>query len=135
MTDTSGYEIVSQFQFSALFSASWYRAMTVRNIVAGFKITGVYPFNPKAIVVQSTNDKFVVPPGIAYLPLFSPPKHGRNKECESPESSHSPTLSLTSTHSYTSVNSSLPLSLSPSPPPPPSACDLHEDVVYKKYII
>ena len=40
---------VSHYDFSRLFSKTWYKAMSAGNIVASFKITGVYPFNRSAI--------------------------------------------------------------------------------------
>ena len=89
--------VVSKHQYSTLFSASWYRAMTVRNIVAGFKITGVYPFNPKAIVVQGGSDKtpsVTETTGMVYI--FSQPRRSQSSICDSLESSISLTSSLTS---------------------------------------
>ena len=121
--------VVSKYQFSTLFSASWYRAMTVRNIVAGFKITGVYPFNPNAIVIQDgSHESASVAEStlIAYIPLFSPPKRNRNKEIRSPESSRSLTASPTSPQSHPSA------ACTPASSPSTShlVCGLHEDTVY-----
>lgn len=42
--------VVTKFQFSALFRQAWSKAMTVENICSGFKKTGVYPFEPEAIL-------------------------------------------------------------------------------------
>ena len=46
-------QIVTKYQFSALFNDAWMRTMVPTNIVAGFKKCGVYPFNPSAIVVET----------------------------------------------------------------------------------
>ena len=36
---------VTRYEFSSLFAEAWYAAMTAKNIQAGFKVTGVFPFN------------------------------------------------------------------------------------------
>ena len=36
---------VTRYEFSSLFAEAWYAAMTAKNIQAGFKISGVFPFN------------------------------------------------------------------------------------------
>ena len=96
--------------------------------MAGFKVTGVYPFNPKAVVIQDidTSCSTAESSRIAYIPLFSPSKGRRTRlDCTTPDS-----LSLSSTPPQSSAY----LSGSPSPSsahsPSPSASDLHEDTVY-----
>ena len=42
--------MITKFQFSALFAQAWSQGMTISNITSGFCTTGVYPFNPKAIL-------------------------------------------------------------------------------------
>ena len=44
-------ELVTKRNYSVIFSQAWYRAMTLKNIVASFRATGVYPFNREAIHV------------------------------------------------------------------------------------
>ena len=70
--------VVSKFQFSTLFSASWYRAMTVKNILAGFKVTGVYPFNPKAVIINSSDESPESSAGSIHSPLL--PSKGTQKD-------------------------------------------------------
>ena len=36
-------KVVSRYQFSMLFAQAWIAAMTPRNIISGFSVTGVYP--------------------------------------------------------------------------------------------
>ena len=36
---------VTRYEFSLLFAETWYAAITAKNIQAGFKISGVFPFN------------------------------------------------------------------------------------------
>ena len=44
--------IVSRYDFSPLFQESWMKAMTARNITAGFRHTGICPFDKQAVLSQ-----------------------------------------------------------------------------------
>ena len=44
---------ITRYDFSALFAKAWSNAMTLPNIVAGFRVTGVYPFNRNAVCLPS----------------------------------------------------------------------------------
>ena len=44
--------VVSRYDFSQLFHEAWLRAMNARNITAGFRHTGVFPFNKEAVLSQ-----------------------------------------------------------------------------------
>ena len=74
-------KVVTVYKFSELFSITWKRSMTAQNIMAGFRSTGIYPFNRHAIVLPGENrlKKFGTPTavlakkkGIAYMPFFFP---------------------------------------------------------------
>ncbi len=76
MTSNPG-RYVSRFEFSALFSEAWYKAMTIPNIVSSFRITGVCPFDRSAIRLPSVDDKsetksLAQRSGLGYIPLISP---------------------------------------------------------------
>ena len=43
-------QAISKFRFSTLFSEAWSNGMSINNIVSGFRCTGIYPFNPNAIL-------------------------------------------------------------------------------------
>jgi len=43
--------VISKYSFSSLFSKAWLQALSVCNIVAGFRKCGVYPFNRNAIEI------------------------------------------------------------------------------------
>ena len=47
---------MTRYDFSALFSEAWKRAMTQSNIVAGFHTTGVYPFSRDKIDVEEFSE-------------------------------------------------------------------------------
>ena len=53
MQDNPG-RVVTKYQFSALFSQAWYRAIKPENIISGFQKAGICPFNPKAIAAPSS---------------------------------------------------------------------------------
>ena len=44
--------VVTKFQFSSLFQQTWSKGMSVDNICAGFRKTGIIPFNPEAILKE-----------------------------------------------------------------------------------
>ena len=69
---------VTRYDFSALFAETWFKVMTMKNITAGFRVTGVCPFNKHAVrlseVKTSSNleDNFPASTDIKYIPLYSP---------------------------------------------------------------
>ena len=69
---------VSHYSFSELFSAAWLKAMTVQNIVGGFKVTGIFPLNRNAVKLpEQIHEKLAKQSGLAFIPLYSParPRH------------------------------------------------------------
>jgi len=42
--------VITRYQFSELFGKAWMKAMTMQNIVGGFRTTGVYPFNRSVLI-------------------------------------------------------------------------------------
>ena len=72
---------VTRYNFSALFAEAWSKAMTLKNIMSGFETTGIYPFNPKALVPEETFTEFhpeelSKSTGIKFIPLYSPSRIG-----------------------------------------------------------
>ena len=47
-------KVITRFQFNEIFSKAWMRGMTMRNVINGFKTTGVFPFNPKALIPEES---------------------------------------------------------------------------------
>jgi len=66
--------VVTRYQFSELFSRAWYKGMSMSNIMSGFQITGIFPFNRHALRPCSEPQPRSVPEGsgLKYIPLFSP---------------------------------------------------------------
>ena len=46
---TGGYQSINKTNFTAIFKESFERSMSLATITNGFRKTGIYPFNPKAI--------------------------------------------------------------------------------------
>ena len=67
---------VTKYDFSALFSEAWYKAMSIKNITAGFRTTGVCPFDSNAIKLVKENDTMPtakpIHKDIKYIPLLTP---------------------------------------------------------------
>ena len=67
---------ITKVNFSYVFSEAWIQALTPKNIMAGFRTTGIYPFNRNAIELPGdTLQNLSEISGIAYIPLYSPAKH------------------------------------------------------------
>jgi len=65
--------VVTRYQFSELFSRAWHEGMSMSNIMSGFRITGIFPFNRHALRPCSEPQSRSVPEGsgLKYIPLFS----------------------------------------------------------------
>ena len=69
---------ITRFDFSSLFSEAWYQAMTMPNIIASFRKTGICPFDRNAIalpgdtVTSPKMESLAQKTGLAYIPLYSP---------------------------------------------------------------
>ena len=65
--------VVTRYDFSNLFANTWYRGMSITNVIGGFKNTGIYPFDRDALLPQSpVRPSLSQRTGISYIPLFSP---------------------------------------------------------------
>ena len=79
--------VVTQFQFSELFSHAWSRGMTMSNIISGFKCTGVYPVNRNAIIIERQCSTVFDPSslsretGLNFIPLYSPARPRKTASC------------------------------------------------------
>ena len=75
---------VTKYDFCRLFSESWYKSMTMSNITASFRVTGIYPFDRTAVeteargTVEDHPGKLAERTGLAYIPLYSPARPARS---------------------------------------------------------
>ena len=99
-------KVVTRYQFSEIFAKIWAKGMTMKNIIGGFKTTGVYPMNHEAIISKSSPVKrgntFDTPSllketGIKFLPLHSSflSQKSRSKDRLIRDVTMSPTVSQT----------------------------------------
>ena len=65
---------ITKHNFSIVFSEAWILSMTPRNIVSGFRTTGVWPINRNAIVLPMDPSNLAAKSGVAYIPMFTPAK-------------------------------------------------------------
>ena len=64
---------ITKYDFSRLFGEAWIKAMTPKNILSGFAVTGICPLNRNALVaggIRKSPDK----PKLPFIPLFTPSK-------------------------------------------------------------
>ena len=80
-------KIITRFQFSTIFARAWMRSMSMKNITSGFKTTGIYPFNPRALQPEVEKVSPLFNPaslcektGINYIPLYSPHRKFRHSD-------------------------------------------------------
>ena len=67
-------KVVTRYQFSHLFSAAWSEAMSIANILSGFRVSGIYPFNRNAVrplETPSPKPSLAQKTGLKFIPLFS----------------------------------------------------------------
>ena len=73
------YKRLTKYCFSELFCQAWFQAMTPSNAAAGFRATGIFPFNrdtiklpKKAECQDAAKSKPIEKGNITFLPVFSP---------------------------------------------------------------
>ena len=69
-------QFVTRYNFSRVFSKAWMEAMTCSNILAGFRMTGIFPINRNAVQLpgKSTAATIMEKCDLPYIPLFTPAK-------------------------------------------------------------
>ncbi len=68
-------KVITHYHFGAIFSNAWKRAMTSTNIMAGFKLSGVYPLNRYALIPQNPQQQSLCErTGLNYIPFYTPKK-------------------------------------------------------------
>ena len=80
--------VVTRYQFSELFRRAWEKAMTMTNIVAGFRTTGVYLLNRLAVPVLGIAEdgscvrrvSLAERTGLQFIPLYSPSRQRTEHE-------------------------------------------------------
>ena len=71
-------EVVHQFNFSRLFASTWFEAMTPKNIISGFRTTGIFPIDRDALTLPGEKRRSLAErTGLSYIPLLTPSKKAR----------------------------------------------------------
>ena len=73
-------KVVTRYDFTALFGKAWTRSMNMRNVIAGFRTTGIFPFNRNALLPvagSETPSKFnpkslCEGTKLKFIPVYSP---------------------------------------------------------------
>lgn len=82
-------KVVSHFSFSKTFSEAWMKAMTIRNILSGFRVTGVFPVNRNALRLHlEPAESLVATSGLVFIPLYSPANSRFRRATVESETSH-----------------------------------------------
>ena len=79
--------VVSKFQFSKLFSQAWSKGMSIDNITSAFRTTGIYPFNPDAILdklMVSSGDSEPVNDNLSNDQMCTPPAQPESPQSDRP---------------------------------------------------
>lgn len=70
-------KVVSRYSFCSVFAIAWLQAMSMKNIIAGFKVTGIFPIDRNKLIhiespVVSSRLQSVDP---TYIPMLTPTPH------------------------------------------------------------
>ena len=68
---TNAGKVVTRYTFSRLLNTAWMNSMTIKNIMAGFKVTGIYPLNRDAVLDKIQPISSLPEDTGLYLPLYS----------------------------------------------------------------
>ena len=63
---------VTRYTFSELFSQAWMQSMNMRNIISGFRCTGIYPVDRSKLMPQDEANASLCGENRVYVPFLSP---------------------------------------------------------------
>ena len=64
---------LTRYEFSKLFSEAWTSSMAISNIIAGFRVTGMYPLDREAMLgLISDVSALSEETGMSFIPMISP---------------------------------------------------------------
>ena len=66
---------VTRYTFSELFSQAWMQSMNMRNIISGFRCTGIYPVDRSKLMPQDEANASLCGENRVYVPFLSPSRH------------------------------------------------------------
>ena len=78
-------KVVSRYSFCSVFAIAWLQAMSMKNIIAGFKVTGIFPIDScKLIHFESPNPSRLQSVDPAYIPMLTPTPHTKKLSASKP---------------------------------------------------
>ena len=82
-------KVVTVHCFVSLFAKAWTKSMTMKNIMASFRTTGIFPLDRNKVLslvnsVISTESPVSKPGGLTYLPLLTPMPSPKQKPASDP---------------------------------------------------
>ena len=95
-------QVVTCYNFSALLRKAWEASMVIPNVLAGFRVTGIFPVDRDVLlnpIKESLNEPTATAPGLEYIPLLSPYNRKRVSRI-----AHSTTASNTSDENFDSTD-------------------------------
>ena len=68
--------VISRHKFSPIFCEAWFKSMTQKNVLSGFRTTRVYPLNRDTIDLPGDDvaSNLCQKIGLPYIPLYTPVK-------------------------------------------------------------
>ena len=63
---------VTRYTFSELFSQAWMQSMNMRNIISGFRCTGIYPVDRSKLIPPDEANTSLCGDNRVYVPILSP---------------------------------------------------------------
>ena len=71
---------VTRYDFSSLFAEAWGNAMTMKNIMSGFKVCGICPYSREAQIKPEATTSFrpeelPLLSGLKFIPMYSPARN------------------------------------------------------------
>ena len=51
------HKVVTRYTFNKLFSQAWMKSMTIKNILAEFRVSGIYPLDRSKLLVDKADIK------------------------------------------------------------------------------
>lgn len=74
-------KVVTRYSFSPLFNEAWMKSMNVKNILSGFRVSGIYPLNRNAVKFPKKPETSLTSAAssIKYIPLLTPSKRSRHQ--------------------------------------------------------
>ena len=77
--------VVTRYSFCSVFAVAWLQAMSMKNIIAGFKVAGIFPIDRRKLIhCDSSASSLLQNVDPAYIPMLTPTPHTKKIATSSP---------------------------------------------------